>query len=188
MIVYFSASARNLEEEIETYRAIVNKIHSLGHTVANEWVEPASHREAQGGLFKDIHSIVKEAQAGIESAEVLIAEASDGSAFGVGYELALALQRRKPSLILIKKEAANSSYAAGLTNELITLKKYDPTNLGRLIEDFIKANILKVKDLRFNFVIDRQIHNHLRLKSFRTGRTKAEVLRDLLLKDMENKS
>lgn len=188
MIVYFSASARNLEDRIKTYRTIINKIHSLGHTLANEWVEPAAHREARGGVFSDIKAIVRDAQAGIESAEVVIAEVSGGSAFGVGYEVAMALQRKKPVLLLIHKNVFSSSYASGLVSDDITLRPYVEPNLSRIIEDFIRTNTLQTKDLRFNFVIDRQIYNHLRRKSFLHGKTKAEVLRDLLLKDISEKN
>ncbi|HVI69082.1 MAG TPA: nucleoside 2-deoxyribosyltransferase [Magnetospirillaceae bacterium] len=185
MIIYFSASARNLKSDLETYQVIVNKIHSLDHNLALEWLEPARRRMLRkDDMFEDIESIVRAAQAGVESAELVIVEATGGSTFGVGYEVGLAIQLRKPVLLLIKKEAMDS-YATGLKNNLITLRRYDKSNLERTIEDFIKRNVLKTKDLRFNFVLDREIYNHLRLKSFETGRTKAEIVRDLLLNDIK---
>lgn len=185
MIIYFSASARDLKNDLATYRIIVDKIYSLNHDLAREWFEPASRRMLRkDGIFDNIESIVHLAQAGIEGAELVVVEATGGSAFGVGYEVGLALQQRKPVLLLVKK-GANDSYALGLRNVLITLKRYDANNLEKIIEDFIKNNTLKTKDLRFNFVLDREIHNHLRLKSFKTGRTKADILRDLLLRDMK---
>lgn len=185
MIVYFSASARELKEKLPLYRKIIDIIYSLGHTIALEWVEPAGYRIARGEVFGDLKSIVRDAQAGIESAETVIAEVSGGSAFGVGYEVALALQRRKPVLLLVDEARLQDSYATGLINKFITLKAYNDRNLEKIIEDFIKDNTLKTKDLRFNFVINREIHNHLRLKSFETGRTRAEILRDLLIDDIK---
>ncbi len=185
MIIYFSASARDFKNDLATYRVIVDKIYSLNHDLAREWLEPARRRMLrEDDIFEDIEAIVHSAQAGIESSELLIVEASGGSAFGVGYEVGLALQRRKPVLLLVKK-GASDSYALGLKNALITLKRYDKKNLEKIVEDFIKSNILKTKDLRFNFVLDREIYNHLRLKSFETGRTKANILRDLLLEDIK---
>jgi hypothetical protein len=190
MIICFSASTRKIKEDIGVYRKILHTIRSLGHVVARDWVETSWIRESQHS-FKQSQlqgmdwNIVREAEAAIESSELIIAEASDISTFGVGYEVALALQRRKPVLLLVNKNVAARSYASGLSNELITFKKYDDDSIEKIVENFIRNNTIKKKDLRFNFVIDRQIHNHLRLKSFNSGKTKAEVLRDLLLKDME---
>lgn len=186
MIVYFSASARNLKQDLPLYKKIVSIVYALGHTLARDWVEPASFRVERDEAFYDIQSLVRDAQAGVESAEIMIAEVSGGSAFGVGFEVAMALQRRKPVLLLIHKKTYNLSYASGLIyNDLITISRYDDSNIQKIIENFIRVNVLTTKDLRFNFVVDRQIYNHLRARSYQTGKTKAEVVRELLLSDIE---
>jgi len=187
MLIYFSASARNLEADLPNYKRIVSIIHSLGHTVSHDWIEPARLRMKRDGYnFGNLDVVVRDAEAAIESAEVLIAEATGGSTFGVGYEVALALSKRKPVLVLLNKHSKRDSYAIGITNSLLTTKNYDAGNLEKCVEDFIKANTIKIKDLRFNFVIDRQIYNHLRFRSYQTGKTKAEILRDLLLHDIQD--
>jgi hypothetical protein len=189
MIVYFSGSARNIKKDIVIYRRILNAVRSLGHIVARDWVETAWAQEMRDSSKKHIEqidwSIVAETDAAIESAEIFIAEASNSSTFGVGYEVAVALSRRKPILLLVREEDAPLSYASGIKNELVTYQKYNDNNLEKLVEAFAEENTIKTKDLRFNFVIDRQIHNHLKVRSFKSGKTKAEVVRDLLLKDME---
>lgn len=186
MIVYFSASSRNLERDLPTYKRIVNIVHSLGHTVSHNWLEPARlRRERAGSSFGSLEALVKDVEAAIESAEVLIAEATGGSCFGVGYEVSLALNKRKPVLALLNKRAEQESYVVGITNNLLTTKKYDEGNLEKCIEDFIRSNTIKIKDLRFNFVINRQIYSHLRFRSYQTGKTKAEVIRELLISDIE---
>ncbi|HSE61555.1 MAG TPA: hypothetical protein VLA88_04655 [Candidatus Saccharimonadales bacterium] len=181
MIVYFSASSRNIKEDIVTYKRILHAIRAAGHNVSNDWTESALIRSD----FTDIVGIVNDAVRSIDSAEVLIAEASDVSTFGVGYEVAHALQRKKPVLLLINKNVEKSSYATGLNDELITLRQYDDLTIEEVVTGFLADNEVKTKDLRFNFVIDRRIYNHLRLKSFKSGKTKAEVVRDLLLKDLQ---
>jgi hypothetical protein len=186
MIVYFSATSRNIKEDIDTYRKIIETVHKLEHTVTHSWVEAAWHRaERDGKSFGDIEGVVKDTLMGIESAEIVIAEASDVSTFGVGFEVARALYRRKPVLVLVKPQSLANSYVTGIHDDLLTLKKYDKHNISKIIEDFIKEHTVKTKDLRFNFVIDRQIYNYLRLKSFRSQKTKGEVVRELLIKDME---
>jgi hypothetical protein len=99
--------------------------------------------------------------------------------------VALALQSRKPTLLLVGEGAKASSYAAGIKSDFITLRTYNDQTLERMVKDFMKENEMQTKDLRFNFVIDRKIYNHLRLRSFKSGKTKAEIVRDLLLKDLE---
>lgn len=192
MIIYFSASTRYIKKDIDIYRKILHYVRLLGHVISRDWVETSYVREVQHdeeqSKLKDLDwVIVEEAERAIEGAELVIAEATDSSTFGVGYEVAYALQRRKPTLLLVKKEKAATSYASGLRGDFVTFKKYDDANLQKIIEDFIKENTIKTKDLRFNFVIDRQIYNHLRLRSYESGKTKAEIVRDLLLEDIDSK-
>lgn len=192
MIIYFSANARNIETDVELYRQILQIIRAQGHLVAHDWVENALLRVAKDPdkmLRMDWPLVVREVEAGIESAELVIAEASEQSAFAVGYEVSLALLKRKPVLALVRSsEGATASYVSGIQNELLTVREYDGTNLEAIIVGFINENTISKKDLRFNFVIDRQLHNHLRTQSFKTGKTKAEVVRDLLMKDMQSGS
>ncbi|HET9411955.1 MAG TPA: hypothetical protein VFO38_03845 [Candidatus Saccharimonadales bacterium] len=193
MNIYFSASTRNIKSDIHVYRKIIRTIQVLGHVISRDWVETAYARELrhnnQEALLQGMDwTIVEEAEKAIEGAELLIAEASDISTFGVGYEVAYALQRRKPVLLLANEDVAARSYAIGIRHKFASFKKYNHTNLAKVVERFINENTVKNKDLRFNFVIDRTIHTHLRSKSFETGKTKAEILRDLLLKDMNSDS
>jgi hypothetical protein len=187
MIIYFSASARSLKKDIKRYRRILTIARSLGHTFTNDWVETAWQQVARSGTYEGIiKGIVHSADLGLRSAEVVIAEVSGVSSFGVGYEVSRAMQERKPILLLATKEDSPNSYASGIENDLVTFKVYDSDlALEKHVEDFLKENTVKNKDLRFNFVLDRQIYNHLRQRSFSTGRTKAEIVRDLLIEDMK---
>ena len=79
------------------------------------------------------------------------------------------------------------SYSSGLRHALLTVKEYEDNNLEKLVHDFLAENEISTKDLRFNFVIDRRLYHYLRWKSYKTRKTKAEVVRDLLDKDMKDK-
>ena len=41
--------------------------------------------------------------------------------------------------------------------------------------------------MRFNFFIDRPIYNYLRWAALKTNKTKAEILRELVQREIENK-
>lgn len=187
MLVHFSASARDMEKDISLYRKIINAVRTAGHAISHDWVETAwlmtqgKGRDANGW---DLHTIAIEVEAGIEAAEVVIFEASGRSTLGVGYELATALHRRKPTLVLIDKSVAKDSYAVALRHDFLTVITYNESELERIIGDFLRENTVTTKDLRFNFVIDRKIYSYLKAKSFKSGKTKAEIVRDLLLEDL----
>lgn len=188
MLVHFSASSRQIEKDIYLYRKIINAIRIAGHAISHDWIETAwlmTQGKGRDGEGWDLNTIALEVEAGIEAAEVAVIEATGVSTLGVGYELALALQRKKPTLVLIDERNTQGSYAIALRHDFLTIKTYDNDNLEKVITDFLDENIVNNKELRFNFVIDRKIYNHLRVKSFRTGRTKAEILRDLLEGDMK---
>jgi hypothetical protein len=190
MLVYFSGSTRNIENDIGIYRRIINAVREHGHIVARDWVETAYLQETRENKKAKLDwidwSIVGEVEATLEGCDLVIAEASDTSTFGVGYEVSQALQRGKPTLLLVNKDADARSYAHGIKSKLVSYCTYDDDNLESLVGAFIEENTINTKDLRFNFVIDRQIHNHLRWRSYKTGKTKAEVVRDLLQRDMED--
>lgn len=171
MMIYFASSGG---EGDSVYRAVKDVAHELGHEVAgfsSKSSAPADYRAAI---------------ATIEKADLVIAEVSGRSSFAVGFQVAMAAQAKKPTLLLGRKGA--TTFAASLRMPDVVHAGYDTKNVALLVGDFIKQNTIPHKDLRFNFVIDRQIYNHLRSVAFTTGKTKAEVVRDLLLRDIKKSS
>jgi len=57
-----------------------------------------------------------------------------------------------------------------------------------MLEKFMVDNDIQSKDMRFNFFIDRKIYNYLRWAAFKTGKTKAEILRDLVETEIEKQN
>jgi nucleoside 2-deoxyribosyltransferase len=133
MLVYFSANHRNIEEEVEDYRAIIDAIQRLGHVVADNWVEPAYHN-IEGE--KDWTAICMAATAGIEDADILIAEVTGQSGFGVGFEVASAIKSRKPVLLLVREGKSWDSYASGLDRSIVRCLEYGPQSINHIINDF----------------------------------------------------
>lgn len=179
-----------MKRDIGGFRHIVEKLKTLDVTIKNDWLEIAhlraslpDHMWERVGL--DIPSIVTHAERAIHECDVLVAEVSGQSTFGVGYEVAYALQLKKPVLALVRAEQFAHSYSIGIANKLLTTASYTEENLETILEDFIKDNRISNKDLRFNFVIDSKIYNHLRARSHESGKTKAEFVRDLLEDDMK---
>jgi len=184
MKVHFISSRTSLEKDIDSLRKISNIIKDLGHDLAEEWLEDAyALLVKESSKRSDWTATYKSRLATIAKSDVVIAEATYDS-FGVGYQVSAAVQQKKPVLILRHATADSNAFATGVIDDWVLHKTYEENSLTTIIGDFIEANDIKTKDLRFNFFIDRQIYNYLRWASFKTNRTKAEILRDLVLKEI----
>jgi hypothetical protein len=189
MLVYFVASRKDITKNIGKLRRFVDLIHAEGHTFALDWIEPIYASEKRGVKARDIDwpVLYKDTVEAITRADVVIAETSVQS-FGVGYQVALAIQLKKPTLLLQKEDSDSFVFASGIPQQNATHKTYDDAGLPDIIKDFLSENDIQSKDMRFNFFIDRKIYNYLRWTSAKSGRTKAEILRDLVEKEIDREN
>lgn len=186
MIVHFIASKSNMPKNIDTLREVVSTIHTGGHMLARDWIEPAFSRQMSKGPQEiDWTAVYQESMEAIAKADVIIAEATYSS-FSVGYQLAIALQQKKPVLVIRSDEAEKDSFVVGvLANSAIEMTEYSEKSLRKIITKFLEDNDIQAKDMRFNFFIDRHIYNYLRWSAYKTGKTKAEILRDLVTREID---
>lgn len=188
MLVHLTTHLEAAIEDSDDLRAIVKTVEAEGHVLAQDWIsnnESLRVRAQEGLNWQQIYHASIDA---IERADVVISESSGFGCFGVGFQAALALQKKKPLLILRHASLVpeKGAFSGGVDDMLAQIYDYESQeDLCKAVKSFLIENSNAQKDLRFNFVIDRQIHNHLKWRSFKTGKTKAEVVRDLLLKDME---
>jgi|GEM_PF-5792632 len=133
MKVYFSANHRNLERDLPLYRAIIDAIHSEGHTLVNGWVETANNKWSPEFKSDDWVSVCIQARCGVEDADVVLAEASGETGFGVGFEVACALSKGKKVYILIQKSEINNSYAYGLDRHEVKVEEYEPQKVRAVV-------------------------------------------------------
>lgn len=187
MIIHLAASKISVVKDIETLRQIVAIIHRQGHVVASDWIEPQYHVSiSKNPQETPPEHVYKQSMDAIDRADLLIVEGSEKS-FSCGMQISSALHRKKPTLLLVEqtREKNMSAMAKGIKDPLFERKSYTSASLNQIVTEFIKENTISTKELRFNFVIDRQLYNHIRWKSFRARKTKAEIVRELLLRDME---
>lgn len=184
MIVHFTTASESVVDNIRVMRKIISIIHETGHVLSRDWIEPfyiLAEKRVEGLSPEQTYRLNVDA---VDRADVLIVEGSRYS-FSSGFQIALALQKKKPTLLLINKTYNNEGYMSkGINDPCLKRVEYSDNNLAREIKHFIVDNTISIKDLRFNFVIDRKIYHHLNKRSYESGRTKAEILRDLLLEDI----
>lgn len=190
MIIHFIASKRDIRRNYKYYSEIRNSIYALGHTIAHDWlnIEYAfitsgnEHEEAN----TDWKKINDDNMAALSRCDLVIAEASARS-FSNGFQVANAIQQKKPVLILTRNNALSGTFGAGIVSDFVRTANYNLDDVSDIIADFINENNIDNKDLRFNFFIDRQIYNYLRWAAYKTGKNKSEILRELILKEIEKK-
>lgn len=187
MIIHLTSSRTNVTEDVETLRQIMRLIHKSGHVLARDWIEPYYHISvSKTAKEMDPEQVYRSNMDAIERADLVIVEASFKS-FGAGFHVSAALSKRKPTLLLVRKDVENeSTFSRGVRDELLRRREYAGSDeLESIVSQFIDDYTFKTKDLRFNFVLDPQLYNHIRWKSFKTKKTKAEIVRELLIQDME---
>jgi hypothetical protein len=94
---------------------------------------------------------------------------------------------KKPILVLNREGVEKSFFASGIETG-IDYRKYTQSTVNEILITFLKNNDIAIKDMRFNFFIDRPIYNYLRWAAQKTGKTKAEILRELVQNEIEKKA
>jgi hypothetical protein len=188
MLVHLVGSRYEITKNIDHLRKLVEVIRREGHTLADDWVDVSyNSQEIEMKDFKDTDwsLLYKDSVEAINKADVIVAETSTAS-FSVGYQVALAVSMKKPVLVLNREGVEKSFFASGIEAG-IEYRKYTSDNVDEILTTFLRDNDISTKDMRFNFFIDRPIYNYLRWSALRTGKTKAEILRNLVQREIDNR-
>jgi nucleoside 2-deoxyribosyltransferase len=188
MIIHFIATITSLEENIESFRLIAETLKSQGHTLARDWMDEA-HRNIQDGksISEDKwQAFIEEDFSAIAKADVVIADITFDST-AIGYQVATAVQQKKPTLLILRDDTRTPSFTWNIPSEFLSKVDYNQSNVVEKITPFLSDNDISTKDMRFNFFIDRPIYNYLRWAALKTGKTKAEILRELVQREIKEK-
>lgn len=187
MKVHFITSRPSLEKDIDVLRQITKLIKDSGHSISHDWIDNAFEREIQSKTpASDWNAIYQENLGAIAQSDVIIAEATYEN-FAIGYQVAVAVQQKKPILVLRSKAADKNTFVTGVEDGWVKHVEYDENTLDKTVKKFLEENDISTKDMRFNFFIDRHIYNYLRWTALRTGKTKAEILRNLVQNEIDTK-
>jgi hypothetical protein len=181
---HFITSRPTIENDIDIIRKLIDVIHSNHYSLALDWIEVAFRRQSQNKSADSWTRIYDENLMAVSEADVVIAEATYEN-LAVGYQIAAALQQAKPILILRRESADKNAFVTGIEDGWVEHAEYTEKNLEDIVEKFLQHNQITVKDMRFNFFIDRRIHNYLRFAAFKSGKTKAEVVREIIRADIK---
>ena len=187
MLVHLVGSRGKFSEQVEYLRKVAATIKHEGHELVDDWIDKVYEDRAVKGMGADAVDwslLYKESMEALSRADAVVAETSNPS-FSVGYQVAQAVAMKKPILVL-NREGVDKSYFASGIEVGIEYQKYTPETVDAILEKWLRDNDIGTKDMRFNFFIDRAIYNYLRWTALKTGKTKAEVLRNLVEREINS--
>jgi len=137
MNIYFSCSLTGGRQDESVYMTIVDHLLELGHDVPTAHL---AHPEVMDlERVVDAREVYERDMAWVEACDAVIAEVSTPS-HGVGYEIAIALDRDKPVLCCFREGASVSKMITGNDSKTISLSTYQGTNgVLKVIDDFLQS-------------------------------------------------
>lgn len=198
MKVYFTTGYENPKSSGESIKAILDVIsnHNLSLLKRPFKKEYGSNTYAVDEkeldyvfdfLDKPIEEIYVEASHRIKDADFVVAEASDFLSPGLGYELGLAIQLKKPVLVAMSKDSKHvmSEVIEGNPSKYFTLEKYSTSDeLKTVVEKFFKEAKGKL-DTKFILIISPEIDRYLEWAADHKRMHKAQIVRNAVEKQME---
>lgn len=186
MVVHFIGSKSYIADQIAYYRIITACIKDMGHELASNWAEEVYALADKGLLKRDTESwgqVDKQNAVAITKSDVVIVETTTKSFFA-GYQASQAAAQKKPLLLLTRDQPPLAISGLSTPTGFVKSVTYTKETLSGIVKEFLEENVIDTKDLRFNFFLDRPTYNYLRWMSSKTGKTKAEIVRSLLQKEM----
>lgn len=187
MKVHFSAPLQDLDKHIGSYELIVDAIRNGGHELVRDWLQEYHSTKAKDQRFTDEEwrRINDETLESVQDADVVIIEATISS-FSMGYIAAKALANKKPLLMLF--DTHPQPYVLNSNNTLKRSEVYgSDEELQKIVTTFLKEVDVDANNLRFNMVLDREVYNYLNWESVNSGKTKAQIVREVLKERIRRK-
>jgi len=189
MKIHFACSTFELEIYGKNYVDICSLIKDAGHTIARDWIDNAvaTLEDYKKGKIKiDRVEIYNKAVESILASDVVIIEGTVSS-FSIGHQMTLALNKNKPTLVLIyndgsdKKNKLQNSFINGIKSPFLTIAKYSSKeDIKRILARFLNQSTSHT--VKFNIVLSKEIENYLDWASFYYKINKSEFIRDMLTK------
>lgn len=159
MKIYFSAAVSRVPPEIrDNYELIIESLKNLGHNVLAEHLKGKTAEKIKKQTEEEALEIQRKMTKKKKQADLIVLEVSTPS-FGVGQELAFALENNKPVIAL---------HVSGKEPHLLLDRGKDFLFIGEYtrdtVKDVLRGLIEEAKDqmdIRFNFFVSPKIVRYL---------------------------
>lgn len=184
MKVHFAASLEEIEPHAGAYAEITAAIREAGGHVVRDWLdEVLADIRIKKTYTKPEWQVISELTLdAIVQSDLVIVDASLPT-FSLGYQAAVALAHKKPLLILFQQGTENHNLIYDSSYSLMDIQIYaNQKDIQRIVTTFIKLHDVDSKDMRFNMFLDRESYTYLNWESAKTGKTKAQIIREIVRK------
>lgn len=182
MNVYFTASVVGKDTYLKNYHKIIDILKAKGYTVQADHILGVTEADIHMKTREERLRFHKQLETWIQKSDCMIVEASFPS-ISVGYEISIALQYRKPVLILYSVGDPPSLFAYHVDEKLIS-EKYTLDTVEAIVNDFINY-VHGATDTRFTFFITPQIASYLEKVSKKEKMPKSVYLRKMIEAHMQ---
>lgn len=188
MRVYFTCSTA----EFNKYRNQYFKIRSLlvdnKYVLTRDWL-PHTEKRLQAGdtEVRDIKEIYQACIQAIRNADLVIIE-DTVSNFSTGHQITVALQLRKPTLVLWqgkKYRQFKQMFIHGIDSDILEVAEYDEVTLPKIIRAFIKKYSKAHEKNRFHLVLENNERMYVDWAQFKYGKSRTQIIRKGLKKTIE---
>lgn len=188
MKVYFTCSTAEFFTHKKEYFAIRDLLIKENHILTRDWLVQTD--EALLGYKHDmsnVKNIYAQCITALRDAEIVIVE-DTVSNFSTGHQITLALQYKRPTLVLWKKDKPRQfkqMFIHGVESDLLEVAEYTIDSLEDIITTFIAKYAHAEEKNRFHLVLSGVERQYLDWAQYHKNKSRTVMLRESLRKEME---
>lgn len=189
MKIYFTCSTAEFRQHRNEYFAIREYLLKEGHILTRDWLPDTEQRLQTGDIdVRDIKEIYKACVNAIKEADIVIID-DTVSNFSTGHQITLALQMKKPTLVLWqgkKYRQFKQMFIHGIDSNLLEVAEYTRDNLEEIVQIFIAKYENITEKNRFHLVLNNMERRYLDWAQFVKGKSRTSVIREALREVINN--
>jgi hypothetical protein len=187
--IYFTCSTAEFETYRSDYWQIRNYLVNKDHILTRDWLAHTERRLLAGQKeLRDIKDIYRLCVQAIRESELVIIE-DTVSNFSTGHQITLALQMRKPTLVLWqgkKHRQFNQMFIHGIESDTLQVAEYSKENLTQIMQTFINKYEDRAEKNRFHLVLNGIERTYLDWAQYIKGKSRTKVIREALRHSMDH--
>ena len=186
MNIYYVGSFNNFDNHKEAYAATTKSIVKTDNKLTNQWFSESSAYANNNNTSKDSARFYESTMEEIEKSDIIIIDTTVSS-MSTGYQSSYAINRQKPTLLLVDTKHRNPSelFMAKSNSPNLQISGYDSiSEIDNIIKKFIQKHNLREKK-RLNLVLEKKQFAYLTWAAFTKKQTITFIIKTLINKSIE---
>lgn len=183
MKIYFTCSTADFFRYEKSYFAIRNYLIDKGHVLTRDWLPHTAemlHNEERS--IRNIKKIYRECIESIKESQLVVVE-DTVSNFSTGHQITMALQYRKPTLVLWqgkKHRQFKQMFIHGIESDILQISEYEVRDIEKVIGTFIEKYEDCNEKNRFHLVLNNLERKYLDWAQYSQNRSRTQIIREVL--------